>query len=108
MMAKDRKARLKLPVVISGPNTLTHVVKGNKHIRLFGEYHERCNCPSLDTRKKRLVSITEYLHHELIQGDVDLYIEAPIIHLQTRQKIALFYTQLDMYNKHMRGRKLHI
>lgn len=92
------------PIFISGPNTFVILKKGSQTIRMFGEWHgHEENCvDQVQLRGKRIVTITNYLENLLNQGNVDLYLEAPLLHLQSDDDIKAFYDQAEIFEKHGR------
>lgn len=79
-----------MKVFISGPNSFISMKKGNQIIKLFGEWHGHEGCDITKLRGARVYTILEYLQQELTLGGVDLYIEAPIVHLQDPDMIKAF------------------
>jgi hypothetical protein len=91
-------------IFISGPNKLFILQKGEQVIRLFGEWHgNEDNCDDqVQLRGKRILTIIDYIEDILKKGDVDLYLETPLLHLQSKQSIKEFYDQVEMMKKYKR------
>jgi len=99
-----QKTEMKTPdnLFISGPNTFIMLKKGDQTIRLFGEWHgHEDNCNNVERlRGKRIYTIMDYLDKELdSSGKIDLYIEAPLIHLQDPDTLKKFYDEVETHKK---------
>ena len=77
--------------LIEGPKYMSIYIKSGKTIVLFGEVHfEKGNCGN---RKEKIKDIIDYIP-EILKNDthvIDFYIEAPVVHLQTKERQQLFY-----------------
>lgn len=91
-----------IDVFISGPSKLVVLKNKNQVIRLFGEWHGfKDNCSDqVSIRGKNIVTIMQYLDAILDGGGVDLYIEAPLLHLQSNKAIKAFYEHRELMEIH--------
>lgn len=100
------KYKSDIDLFISGPNRLVTMKKDSQTVRLFGEWHgfDRNCSDQVKLRSERIMTITKYLQTMLEKGDVDLYLEAPLLHLQKQEDIDLFNEQKkihEQYNKEL-------
>jgi hypothetical protein len=103
----ESSKKVSIELFISGPNKMITMKKGSQQVRLFGEWHGHDNnCTSVEQlRGKRIYTILEYLDAELDKGGLDLYIEAPIVHLQDPKTMSLFHTEIEMKKKYEQTKK---